>query len=76
MKQTQDSVVLNIIPKFMLIPADLIFSTDIIMNSALRLPTATTGDKNPLLGRGLTIIPEPRLGVAGPAGDLRGGGAG
>lgn len=64
-KQTQDSVNLNISPKFMLLPQDLRFTAKIIMQSVQTAGSSTIGTLNPLLNEDISMISDNRLGVAG-----------
>lgn len=54
---------LNLAPRYVLVPHDLLFAAEIAITSAQRF--ATTGDANPLNKRGLTIVSDDRLGVGG-----------
>jgi hypothetical protein len=64
-KQTQDGVNLNLSPKFMLLPQDLRFTAQIIMQSAQTLGSTTVGKLNALVNENISMITDNRLGVAG-----------
>jgi hypothetical protein len=57
---------LNIRGRYVLVPQDLWFKTDIIVTSAQRLIAADSGGtKNPLASYGLTVVADDRLGLNG-----------
>jgi hypothetical protein len=56
---------LNVTPRFLLVPQDLRFLAEILLTSAQRFNTTDIGNKNPLLGVGIEIRFDDRLGVAG-----------
>lgn len=58
---------LNVRARFLIVPRDLEFSADIELTSAERRNQASTdsGTKNPLLGRGIMLVSDDRIGAAG-----------
>jgi hypothetical protein len=58
--------VLDLRPRFLLVPAELAWKSDIVTTSPFRISTDTgDGVKNQLLGAELKLIAEPRLGSGG-----------
>lgn len=64
-KQRINSRVLNLNPKYLIVPQALYFSADVLVNSPQRIIAASSdGTKNPLLGL-LGVIGDDRIGTAG-----------
>ena len=68
-KQTEDSVNLNLRAAFVIVPPELMFTVDVLLNSAAYNFGGDTevsmGNKNPLLGLGIQTIVENRISAAG-----------
>ena len=65
-KQTEDSVQLNLRAETLIVPPDLDFGADVILTSASRTHAdADDGVKNPILGRGMKLAVDNRIGAAG-----------
>ncbi len=56
---------LNIRPRYLLVPQDLRFTAEVLLTSAERVVSSSEGTKNPLLGTGIEVRYDDRLGVAG-----------
>jgi len=62
-KQRRNGVPLNLAPRYLLVPHDLMFTAMTLIRSAMRY--SSEGDYNPLKDLGIEVRSEGRLGVAG-----------
>jgi hypothetical protein len=65
-KQRKSSRPLNLRPRYLIVPQDLVFTAEILLSSAERYTaTSDLGSFNPLRGRGIEVRADDRIGATG-----------